>query len=473
MRQLYGLLPFFLLFFTACQNSPAPAISLNGVWESQGAGWLLEIADSSTYAFYDITSATCLANNKGSMEKLLPDVRLMADTLLLKKGVITYRFHRTDELPLRCAPSEVVAKTEDPVYNFEVFATTVKEHYAFFDLNNLDWETLYREQRQKVNEQSTDAELYLVLEETLERLNDNHAYLEAPEEVYEAAELILREDNKENEAELPDIGDFPTADQVAAHHLKEDMTDDSWLIKWGKMTDRIGFVQVKAMWLYGDLDVPQALREEVGMVDAYVETFQQMYVNDYVQKEVAGTHSTMQKVIRDLRDMDAIVIDVRFNGGGQDAVAFEILSYFVSGKQQVATQQLRDGDGRTPVLPLYIKGKPNPYTKPVYVLTSPQTGSAAETFAVATLSMDHVKRIGAATAGAMSTALDKKLPNGWSFSISNELFMDNTGKNYENTGVPVDYELPYSRERRQFFWSVVNDLAGDKAAILAVVEALH
>lgn len=473
MRYLSGLLPLFLLFFTACQTSPPPAANLNGIWESQGAGWLLEITDSSTYAFYDITSATCLANTRGSMEKLLPDITLIADTLLLKKSVVTHRFHRTNGLPSRCETNKDAATTKNPVYNFEVFANTVKEHYAFFSLNNLDWKTLYREQRRKINEESTDAELYLVLEETLDRLNDNHAYLDAPEEVYQAAELIAGEDNEENEEQLPDIGDFPTADQVATHHLKEDMTDDSWLIKWGKMTDRIGFVQVKAMWLYGDLDIPSALREEVGMVDAYVHTFHQMYINDYVRKEVAGTRSTMQKVIRDLRDMDAIVIDVRFNGGGQDAVAFEILSYFVSGKHQVATEQLRDGDGRTPVLPLYVKGKPNPYTKPIYVLTSPQTGSAAETFAVATLSMDHAKRIGAATTGAMSTALDKKLPNGWSFSISNELTMDNAGKNYENTGVPVDYKLSYPRERRHFFWSVVNDLAGDEAAILGAVEALR
>jgi carboxyl-terminal processing protease len=52
-----------------------------------------------------------------------------------------------------------------------------------------------------------------------------------------------------------------------------------------------------------------------------------------------------------------------------------------------------------------------------------------------------VKRIGSATSGAISTALEKKLPNGWSYAISNEIYMDNKGKCYENIGILVDYEL--------------------------------
>ncbi len=53
------------------------------------------------------------------------------------------------------------------------------------------------------------------------------------------------------------------------------------------------------------------------------------------------------------------------------------------------------------------------------------TGSAAELFALATMSLPHIKRIGSTTTGAMSTALEKKLPNGWDFALSNEIFMDN------------------------------------------------
>ena len=226
------------------------------------------------------------------------------------------------------------------------------------------------------------------------------------------------------------------------------------------------------MWLYADLDIPQARIEALGYVDAYVEAFHQLYEGDYIEKEVAGVRRIMDTVMNDLAGMEAIVIDVRFNGGGQDAVSFEILSRFIPGRLQVATQKISYGDQFTPTQSLYIEGRAAAYQGPVYVLTSPQTGSAAEALAIATLSMDQVRRIGSASAGAMSTALEKTLPNGWAFSLSNEIYMDNAGRNYENVGVPVDYDLEYSRKRQPFFRSVVNDLDADKQRILNAIDAL-
>ena len=239
------------------------------------------------------------------------------------------------------------------------------------------------------------------------------------------------------------------------------------------MNDDVGYIQVKSMWLFANLDVPEKRIDEVGYVDAFVETFHQMYEGEYVKEEVKEVTKIMDMVMNDLSGMKSIIIDVRFNGGGQDAVSFEILSRFIpKGKLQIATQKLRYGNRFTPILPLYIDGNINAFTKPVYVLTSKQTGSAAEALSIATMSVQNVKRIGSATSGAMSTALEKKLPNGWSFAISNEIYMDNNGKPYENIGVPVNYELNYPNERQTFFRSIVNDLAADKQNILNAISKL-
>ena len=89
------------------------------------------------------------------------------------------------------------------------------------------------------------------------------------------------------------------------------------------------------------------------------------------------------------------------------------------------------------------------------------------------MAMDQVKRIGSSTTGALSTTLDKTLPNGWVFSISNEVYMDNQGNQYENIGVPVDYELNYSRDRQTFFRTVLDDLEVDKQNILKAVHQLN
>lgn len=469
-----------LIIVFACQNKPTQKTeTVNGTWESVGSGWILEIKDSTSYQFYDITSISCVPIRKGSFQELQKSLTLENDTLNLLIGVITYKFTRSKALPQLCVETKT-EKNKNPIYNFEVFAETVKEHYAFFELNKINWNQLYKQQKGKLTEKSTDVELYLVIEETLELLNDNHAFLEATDEVNNELE---KQSNKEKKEEtdtknLTEYGDFEVAGIVAKHHLQVDLTRDYklWfpLIKWGKMNDDVGYIQVKAMWLFADLNVPKKRIDEVGYVDAFVETFHQMYDGDYVKEEVKEVSKIMDMVMNDLSEMKSIIIDVRFNGGGQDAVSFEILSRFIpKGKLQIATQKLRNGNRFTPLLPLYIDGNTNAFTRPVYVLTSKQTGSAAEALSIATMSMENVKRIGSATSGALSTALEKKLPNGWSFSTSNEIYMDNNGKSYENIGVPVDYNLDYSNERQTFFRSVVNDLEADKENILNAISRLE
>lgn len=472
-----NLIALLVLFsFISCKKVERPSETINGIWESIGSGWVLQIQDSTQYTLYDVTAISCLPKRQSDLREIIESLKIQNDTLTLRKGVITYKFARTNQIPTTCNQHLIDTQRLDPLFNFEVFAQTVKEHYAFMELNHIDWESLYKKQKAKLNKNTSDIELYQIIEETLEILNDNHAYLEATDDLYDAMEAAhpTEEETLTEQEDQPEIGDFQVASMVVKHHLQEDMTCDSWLVHWGKLNDSIGYIQIKAMWLYADLDIPESLIINKGFVDAYVDTFHKMYEDDYIKKEVEGVSKIMDMVMSDLDATASIVIDIRFNGGGQDAVSFEILSRFISENNlQIATQKLKYKDHFSPVLPLYIKGSTNAYSKPLYVLTSPQTGSAAEAFAIATMAMNNVKRIGAPTAGAMSTALEKTLPIGWAFSISNEIYMDNQGTNYENIGIPVDYNLDYSRDRQTFFRNVANDLDNDKTQILEAIESLN
>ena len=200
---------------------------------------VLQIEDSLTYNIYDITSISCLPNRQGDFKALQKSLALKNDTLNLLTGVITYQFTKTKSLPKLCLKLDE-QKNKNPLYNFEVFAETVKEHYAFFELNDINWAHLYKRQKEKLTEQSTDVELYKVMEETLELLNDNHAYLEASDEVYLTIEKQMKQEQKEETAadELPEYGDFQVAKMVSEHHMQEELTKDSWLIQWGKLTDK-------------------------------------------------------------------------------------------------------------------------------------------------------------------------------------------------------------------------------------------
>lgn len=72
----------------------------------------------------------------------------------------------------------------------------------------------------------------------------------------------------------------------------------------------------------------------------------------------------------------------------------------------------------------------------------------------------------------LSDAIQKKLPDGWYFSLSNEVYTDNRGVCYESVGIPVDYELNYREGRQTFFRNVANDLEQDKQCILKAIKEL-
>ncbi|MEM1357481.1 MAG: S41 family peptidase [Bacteroidota bacterium] len=376
-------------------------------------------------------------------------------------------------MPSLCTSAVSEQDKREVMYNYEVFAATIREHYAFMELNNINWDLLYEQKREELANAPTEVNLYRTLEETLDTLGDNHAYLEADEALYTSMELNATTEENTAEEQLPEYGDFQIANLVAEHHLVEDMTQASWLMKWGKLTDKLGYLAVKAMWLYADLEVPQTLIDEMGYVDAFVSTFQQMDEGTYVDQEVKGAARIMDRVMADLENTQAIVIDLRFNGGGQDAVSFEILRRFNPNREKIVTAKWKHKEGYSPVHVIHLPAEQAAYTKPIYILISPQTGSAAEAFAIASKALDHTKLVGSSSLGATSTSLEKKLPNGWSFAISNEVYMDTIGQNYENVGVPVVYDFDYPRDRQAFFRSVANDLEADKRDILRMINNLE
>ena len=93
--------------------------------------------------------------------------------------------------------------------------------------------------------------------------------------------------------------------------------------------------------------------------------------------------------------------------------------------------------------------------------------------ALSSMELNNLKRIGSHTNGAISDALEKTLPNGWYFSLSNEIYSDVNDNYYENIGIPVDFELNYPEDRQTFFRSVANDLENDKKNVLNAIEQLN
>ena len=472
----YNYLLYILLFASqlSCGTKRVPEPGVSGVWTSPESGWIFQIEQDSTYSFFNRNALSCIVHRKGPLTDFGEAIKVLGDTLFLKRGVLSYRFLRSSELPGDCDKTLPAEKASDPMYNFEVFSQTIADHYAFMDLNEIDWPALYEEQRNKLSADPTEFRLYEVLEETLDLLNDNHGYLEAGASFYERLEAGNPPSETANDQSPPrEYGDFEVANILSEVYLSEEMTTESSLVRWGMLDAFTGYVQIKAMWLFADLDVPESRIAQLGYVDAYVEAFHAMDEGSYIEREVAGVREVMERVMADLRASDRIVLDIRFNGGGQDAVSFEILRHFNNQWRKVALEKLKGPLGFSPIQELWLGTSETPFVKPVYLLISPQTGSAAETMALVSQSLPHIRRIGSNTSGALSTALEKELPNGWAFALSNEHFMDTAGVLYENKGIPVDYDLNYPRDRQDFFRQAAEAPDADLKAVRAALEKIR
>jgi len=458
-----------LIILTSCTTkSINNTNSIEGVWESVGYGKVLKI-NSTTYQYYDITSISCLASKQGNISEVKNSMELINDTLIVKKGYSSYYYTRTTELSNLCQQDE--NKNNDLLYNFEVFAETYKNHYAYFELNKINWDNLYKTSKAKINSTTTEVELYLIMQEMIDSLKDNHGSIEPEDEVYELAENQNNTDEEVNQQKK--YGDFEIAGLVAEHHLKENLTKNSWIIKWGKMEDNIGYIQVNAMMLFADLKLSDSLVRENGFASTYFDEFDKLNYDKQVEMEVKGISSIMDNVMDDLWTTKFIIIDVRFNGGGQDEVGLEVLRRFNTNRKQIASKKARYRDHYTPKTPIYLELSKKPYTKSVYLLTSQQSASATDMMALASMEIIQLKRIGSHTNGAISDALQKILPNGWHFSLSNEVYTDNNDNFYENIGIPVDFELNYAENRQIFFRSVANNLEKDKQNILKAIYKLQ
>lgn len=459
-----------VFFFSSCESNKKEKESINGIWESIGYGKILTI-EKNKYAFYDITKISCLPAKQGNISDFQNGIQLRNDTLSISKGIGIYHYTRINNLPDLCNQKLTESKMKDPIYNFEVMSSTIQEHFTYFKRNKINWDNLYYSQKSKITKKTTDLELYFVLDEMINKLKDNHGDIEPTDEIYEQVEKLNPE--VKEYVQLKEYGDFQIAQMVAEEFLDEDMTKDSWLIHWGKIKNNIGYIQVKAMWLYGDLNLSDSLIKQNGFVETYVEAFNKLNENIYIKAEVKGVSLIMDRVMKDLNDTDFLILDVRFNGGGQDAVGLEILKRFNNKKVQVATKRAKYKNNYTKRISIFIDYSKHPYEKPIYLLTSQQSASATDFMTLASLELKNIKRIGSHTNGALSDALGKKLPNGWYFSVSNEEYFDNNNVCYESIGIPVNYELNYPSDRQTFFRSVADDLEKDKIDVFNAIEKLR
>ncbi len=417
------------------------ATETDGIWLSHGYGMLIE-AKGEEIAVYDITPVSCSPLfDSTALQEYHVQLAVENGELIMRDNKTLYiTAARLESMPELCANGGMVS--DDPELNFEAFWHDFNDQYAFFDLYGVDWQAQYEQYRPFVTAATTPEELFTILSDMIRPLNDDHISLsDGVNNFSPSTSGYDWLDNNPNPLALlvdvlNSVGQGQFEDRVSFSPLTFQFTGDETMIAndfiyYGKLSDTVGYLYILAESGYADDGTDVAVAEAV-----------------------------MDRVIGELADMETIIVDVRINVGGDDAVALALASRFADEKRLVTTKQARDGDGFTPAREFYVEpGGPQQFTGSVIVLTSHLTVSAGETFVLAMDVLPHVTMIGDNTAGAYSDILQRALPNGWIFGLSNEQYTAADGEVYEQVGNPPDVLVPFEGEQVQAGTDAILDAA--------------
>lgn len=436
----------------SAQQDPEKQLK-NTSWVQQGYGRCLKIEDS-TYTYYNMNSMSCKALAEGKIKGRFTILSLNKDALVLNPGgIVNYTFKRADSLPQMC--THVDSATASYEENFKVFWETFNDNYAFFRERNINWKQVYEDYLPRVKKINSQKELADILLEIVKKIGDGHIRLEIPDELKTKAAVGTPVIRRKKDDIIKAIQD---------NYLVDKHAYNNGVISWGKLKGtRIGYLMIKDM---------NDFSAYVSPVEQHQPDFAKKYdqVKDsrlplmQFEDELNGVDQVMKKIMSDIGQSDSIVIDLRFNGGGLETVALRLLSYFIVESKHVLSVEAKTVQGNTAKQKYILQPANSAYHGKVCLLLSGQTASAAEIFALAAQHYPNIKTMGTRTAGIFSELLWKELPNGWEFSLSNEIYTDSNGKTYEGIGVPVSDELNYSRNRLDFYNSFYSgDRFTDKA----------
>jgi len=302
----------------------------------------------------------------------------------------------------------------DPETNFEALWRTFHNRYPFFRLRGVDWNKQYDTYRPLVTAKTSDDELFCLLCRMLEPLNDGHVRLRVPATAGSKARSFSPEKR-------------PRFWQTFARSQIEALFETT-----GKTLVANGFgpPSETAAWM---------LRYCRSRSFGYLRILEL----EGVERRALAT--ALDTIALDFKELRGFIIDIRDCPGGDDSIVITIINRFCDCKRVAFRRRTKVGPGIGDLSPLktwHIEPQgPTQFTSPIVLLTCDSVFSGGEVFALAVKQLPYVTIIGDHTNGTFSYELEKRLPNGWRYSLSYQIYSSADDVCYESKGVPVDIEL--------------------------------
>jgi carboxyl-terminal processing protease len=288
-----------------------------------------------------------------------------------------------------------------PLNNFEMFWNDFNRFYPFFEIKNLNWDSVYSLNRTLVTNQSSETELLKIFTGMIKPLRDGHVLIYSnhgtvssyPEEIFKNYYSGFR--------------------LYPQNYLSSFSVNNSNINYWNVLDHNIGYMSINTFNVKGETFV-------------------------YADK----SFEVIDEIIQKFKDKDGIIIDMRWNRGGLQPNFEAIADRFTDRKRLFVKVRSKNGIMKNDFsdwVDWYIEPKgPFQFNKPVVVLTSRKTGSASEWFTLAMKTLPNVTTVGDTTNGSFSPQIHRELPNGWSFALSTQIVASADYRIYEGTGIPPD-----------------------------------
>jgi carboxyl-terminal processing protease len=302
----------------------------------------------------------------------------------------------------------------DPERNFEDLWQTFYNRYPFFELRHVDWKKQYEIYRPQVTGATSDDELFDILCRMLDPLDDGHVELKVPATDGRTPRHFTPEKDTRFQKEFPDEAVTrlfaTTARTLAANGFGPPQKSKAWVLHYCRSAD-FGYLRILELEGVAKRTLTAAL-DEIG---------------------------------HDFASLRGFIIDIRNCPGGDDSTAITIIDRFCDRKRVAFHRKTKIGPGDNDFTPLktwHLEPQGDAqFTGPIVLLTCDAVFSGGEAFALAIKQLPYVTIIGDHTNGIFSYQLERKLPNGWRYCLSYQVYLSADMICYEGRGVPPDIAL--------------------------------
>ncbi|MDX2417503.1 MAG: S41 family peptidase [Xanthomonadales bacterium] len=298
--------------------------------------------------------------------------------------------------------------------NFEELWKTFFERYPFFSLRNVDWNKQYDIFRPKVTRTTSEDDLFDIFCHMLSPLNDGHV------------ELVAKTSGNERK-----------------RYFNPEPKPRFWQ-EFTKQDIKSLFKTIKKTLVSSGFEKPQ---KSAAWILRYCKSSNYGYLRILELEGVKKRKLTaaLDQILSDFTGLDGVIIDIRNNPGGDDSTVIQIVNRFCDRKRVAFHRKTKLGSGEDEYSPLktwHIEPqRDTQFTGPIVLLTCDSVFSGGEVFALTLKELPYVTIIGDNTNGIFSYQLEKKLPNGWRYCLSYQVYFSADMVCYEGTGVPADIEL--------------------------------